>query len=270
MKRTDGVSMRGMLVIAFLLAACGRVDQIDLVIEVPGDFATLAAAIAEAPDGAAIHVAPGRYPEQIIIERPISIIADQGRVELGGPAEGSVIYIAETHHVTIRGLTVMGGDIGISIFASSDVIIAENSILGSRYRGVQVLNGSAYIIDNEIRPAFEPYVIGIRVANASSWPRSLISGNIVDHVGAYGIAINFAGADIEDNIIRGGQRAGIAINEMSIADVTNNAVSNAPRYGILITDMSHAVVTSNQVVGALEPIKLQYHAEAELKDNQHR
>ena len=262
--------MRRMLLIAFLLVACGRADQIGLVIHVPGEFATLSAAIAAAPEGASIRVAPGRYAEQIVIDRPLSIIAERGRVELHGMQEGSVIHIIDTHDVTIRGLVVVGGDIGISVISSSGVTIAENLVLGSRYRGVQVVNGAADVINNEIRPAREPFVIGIRIANASSWPRSIVSGNVVEHIGAYGITVNFADAAVVGNTIRGGRRAGIAINEMSTAEVTDNAVSEAPRYGILITDMSHAVVSHNEVVGALEPIKLQYNSEAEIVDNRHR
>jgi nitrous oxidase accessory protein len=240
------------------------------VIDVPGDYETLSAAISAGPDGAIIRVAPGTYAEQIVIERPLTLIAEQGRAELRGLAAGSVIDIFDTNEVTIRGLTVVGGDIGISVRNSSGVTISQNLVLGSQYRGVQVLNGAANVSDNKIRPAQEPYVIGIRIANASTWPRSLVSGNVIEQVGAYGIAVNFAHATVVDNIVRGGQRAGIAINEMSTADVADNAVSDAPRYGILVTDMSHAVVTRNEVVGALEPIKLQYHSVAELADNWYR
>lgn len=250
-----------------LLASCGPESETDLVIDVPGDYATLSAAITDAPEGATIRVAPGTYAEMIVIERPLTVIAEQGNVELGGPAEGSVIGITDTNDVTIRGLTVVGGDIGISVRMSSGVTIAENLIVGSRYRGVEVLNGAADIIDNELRPAQEPYVIGIRVANALSWPKSHVSGNIIEDAGAYGIAVNFAKADVVDNTIQGGRRAGIAINEMSIANVADNTVSDAPRYGILITDMSHAVVTHNEVFRALEPIEIQYYSEVELADN---
>lgn len=257
------------LLILPLLVSCSP-EPADRVIDAPSGFETLAAAIAVAPAGSTIYVTPGTYAEALVIDQPLSIRADQGQVELVAPADGPVIQIINTNDVTISGLTIIGGDIGIAVRESSSITITQNLIVESRYRGIEVLNAAADVIDNEIRPAQGPYVIGIRIANASTWPRSSIARNVVEHNGAYGIAVNFANATVNDNIVRGGQRAGIAINEMSTAGVANNFISAAPRYGILITDMSHAVVTHNEVVGALEPIKLQYHSEAELVDNRHQ
>ncbi len=73
---------------------------------------------------------------------------------------------------------------------------------------------------------------------------------------------------VKGNDVIGGNRAGIAINEMSLADVLGNTVNEAPRYGILVHDMSHAVVTDNRIVGAEEPIKLTFHSTAELSGNE--
>ena len=86
--------------------------------------------------------------------------------------------------------------------------------------------------------------------------------------GAYGIAVNFAHAEVTGNTVRGGTRAGLAVNEMSTANVRDNTVDGAPRYGILVTDMSHAEVTDNTVTGSQEPIMLQFHSTAEIDGNQ--
>jgi serine protease len=37
-------------------------------ISVPGDYPTIQAAVDAAPAGATIHVAPGTYPEQVVID----------------------------------------------------------------------------------------------------------------------------------------------------------------------------------------------------------
>ena len=257
------------VVFATLLTSCSVGSRTHQVIEVPGDYPTLSAAILEALDGATITLAPGRYVEQVVIDRPLSIVVGEpGSAQIGGVRGGAVISIRGTTDVTIRGLTIVGGDIGISVMQSADITIADNVITGSSHRGIDVVYGAATVTGNRIQPAPGPYVIGIRVANASSWPESVISDNVIDHAGGYGIAVNFANVTVDGNNVVGGDQAGIAINEMSNARVFGNAISEASRYGILVHDMSHAVVTENVISGSDEPIKLTYHSTVELSGNE--
>jgi len=257
------------VVFSTFLTSCSVGSSTHQEIEVPGDYPTLATAILEAADGATITLAPGRYVEQVVINRSLSIIGGEpGSAQVGGVAGGAVISIRGTTGVTIRGLGIVGGDIGISVIESSDITIADNIITGSSFRGIDVVYGAATVTGNRIQPAPGPYVIGIRVANATSWPESVISGNVIDHAGGYGIAVNFANVTVDGNDVVGGERAGIAINEMSNARVSGNAISEASRYGILVHDMSHAVVTENVISGSDEPIKLTYHSTVELSGNE--
>ena len=254
-------------VLALFGAGCVSVPATADVIEVPGQYPTLAAAIRDAPDGATIRLEPGRYDGQVLISRPLSIVAEPGTAEIIGAPGATVISITGTAGVTIQGLVVVGGDTGIAVMHSSGVSIADNLITGSAHRGVDIVFGAASVTGNRVTPAPGPYVIGIRVANATSWPESVVSGNVVEHADAYGIAVNFANAMVKGNEVIGGNRAGIAINEMSLADVLGNTVNEAPRYGILVHDMSHAVVTDNHIIGADEPIKLTFHSTVELSGN---
>ena len=259
---------RLVIAIALLAAACSpAVSTESAEIAVPGDYPTLAAAIEGAPDGATIRLATGQYEEEIVVTRPLTIVGDGAAAQIVGTPGSSVISIVGTDGVTIQGLTIIGGERGISVSESSNVTIADNIITGSGYRGIDVVTAAATVTGNEVRPAPGPYVIGIRVANATTWPDSLISGNVVERAGGYGITVNFAKAIVEGNEVTGGATAGIAINEMSAADVLGNTVTDAPRYGILIHDMSHASVIDNRIAGAEEPIKLTYHSTVELNGN---
>lgn len=254
--------------LALVVASCSAEVSSEPVIAVPGDYPTLAAAIQQAPDGATISLAPGRYTDRVVIERPVTILAEPGTVEVVGLSGATVVSITGTTGVTLRGLTIVGGETGIAVLRSSNVTIVDNVIVGSGYRGIDVVSGAATVTGNQIAPAPGPYVIGIRIANASTWPESIISKNVVEYAGGYGIAINFANATVDGNHVSGGERAGIAINEMSRADVLGNTVNEASRYGILVHDMSHAVVSDNLIIGADEPIKLTYHSTVELSGNQ--
>ena len=224
---------------------------------------TIAEAVAAAPAGGTVRIPAGHYVESITIDRPMTLVAEPGGVHLTGQ-----ISVVDASGVTVEGFTIRADGTAISARGGDEIRIIGNEIVGAGYRGIHVVNASAEIVGNEIRGASGPYVVGIHVANATARPPSVISGNVIELDGAYGIAVNFAHAEVTGNTVRGGTRAGLAVNEMSTANVRDNTIHGAPRYGILVTDMSHAEVTDNTVTGSHEPIMLQFHSTAEIDGNQ--
>ena len=223
---------------------------------------TIAEAVAAAPTGATVLIPTGRYAESVTIDRPMTLVAEPGGVHLTGQ-----ISVVDASGVTVEGFTIRADGTAISVRGGDEIRIVGNEIVGADYRGIHVVNASAEIVGNKIRGASGPYAVGIHVANATARPPSVISGNVIELDGAYGIAVNFAHAEVKGNTVRGGARAGLAVNEMSTAEVRDNTVDGAPRYGILVTDMSHAKITDNTVTGSHEPIMLQFHSTAELDGN---
>ena len=229
----------------------------------PGQsYETIAEAVAAAPTGGTVRVPAGHYVESITIDRPMTLVAEPGGVRLVGQ-----ISVVDASGVTVEGFTIRANETAISARGGDGIRIVGNEIVGAGYRGIHVVNASAEIVGNEIYEARGPYVVGIHVANAIARPPSVISGNVIELDGAYGIAVNFAHAQVRGNTVRGGTSAGLAVNEMSIVEVRENTVDGAPRYGILVTDMSHAEVVGNTVTGSQEPIMLQFHSTAEIDDN---
>lgn len=226
-------------------------------------YETIAEAVAAAPTGGTVRIPAGRYAESVTIDRPMTLVAEPGGVHLTGQ-----ISVVDASGVIVEGFAIRAGSTAISVRGGDDIRIVGNEIVGADYRGIHVVNASAEIVGNKIRGASGPYVVGIHAANAIARPPSVISGNVIELDGAYGIAVNFAHAEVSGNTVRGGERAGLAVNEMSTAEVRDNTVDGAPRYGILVTDMSHAEVTDNTVTGSHEPIMLQFHSTAELDGNQ--
>ncbi len=229
----------------------------------PGQsYETIAEAVAAAPTGSTVRVPAGHYVESITIDRPMTLVAEPGGVHLEGR-----ISVVDASGVTVEGFTIRADRTAISARSGDEIRIVGNVIVGAGYRGIHVVNASAEIVGNEIRDASGPYAVGIHVANAIARPPSVISGNVIELDGAYGIAVNFAHAEVRGNTVRGGAKAGLAVNEMSIVDVRENTVDGVPRYGILVTDMSHAEVVGNTVTGAQEPVMLQFHSTAEIDGN---
>ncbi len=238
-------------------------------VSVPGDYRTLAAALADVPDGSVIELEPGTYRGSVVVSRPVTIVGGDDAHMEGEPGE-PVITITDTNDVTVRGLTVSGGVIGILIRDAERVTIENNVVAGNELRGIRVVYGSARIEGNVIRDTWSPYGKGIHVANALHRPATVIAGNVVEGSGAEGIIANLAQVTIRDNTVRGNGGDGIAVTEMSVGRVEANVVTSNRGAGVLVMDMADAEVVGNFIAGSgpdLGAIHLGFHATATVDGN---
>ena len=238
-------------------------------VSVPGDYPTLAAALADVPDGGLIELESGMHRGSVVVSRPVTI-AGQGDASLVGEPGEPVITITGTTDVTVRGLTVSGGAMGILVREAERVIIENNVVTGNELRGIRVVYASARLEGNVIRNTWSSYGKGVHIANARGRAATVIAGNVVEGSGAEGIITNLAQVTIIGNTVRGSGGVGIAVNEMSLGRVEANVVTGNGGAGVLVMDTSHAEVIGNFVVvggpnaGA---IQLGFHAEASVEDN---
>lgn len=119
--------------------ALERVTEALAVLRVPAEYPTIQAAIDAAEPGDVIQVSPGKYQENLIINKPVSLSArtyDQinpvnNATIIEGSAEGPAIRIpgGMSQMPTIRGFQIRGGSTGID--ASSPFIAEYNYLNGS-------------------------------------------------------------------------------------------------------------------------------------------
>lgn len=233
------------------------------VISVPGDYATVAAALAAAPEGAVVLLEAGTYRESLEIDRPVSLEGRDGEAVIAGRPDDPAVSVFGTRGVTIRGLTITGGEVGVLVRESEDVLIEDNRIEGNRWRGVRVVLGSARIVDNEVSGTAGAYGKGIHVANSMSRPPTVIAGNLVEGNAGEGIVTNLARVEIRANTVRD-NGVGISVAEMSMASVLDSTVAGNDGPAIAVIDMSSAELEGNQVAGE---VSLQFHAQARLLAN---
>jgi parallel beta-helix repeat protein len=91
------------------------------ILSVPGEFATVAAAVEAAQAGETVEIGAGTYREQIVVRRPVTLAGagrDTVRIE-AAQTDVPVIRVARTKDVVVRGLTVVGR--GSPSDASSDL-----------------------------------------------------------------------------------------------------------------------------------------------------
>ncbi|MGE5246637.1 MAG: nitrous oxide reductase family maturation protein NosD [Betaproteobacteria bacterium] len=100
------------------------------------DFPFIAPAVAAAAPGDLIRVAPGVYREDLVLDRPVSIVGD-GSPLLYGTGAGSVITITAPG-CEVRGLRIEGSGTGQTndMDAGVQVLSSGNRIVGNRMRRV--------------------------------------------------------------------------------------------------------------------------------------
>src|SRR5262249_26063411 len=97
------------------------------------------------PEGTVIAVAGGVYPEQLVLDRAVTIVADDdsASVELA-PPEGAALHVTGGA-ITVRGLTLRRGQAGDPAAAA---VLAEAGTL--RLEGCQVLGGPVAVTGRAI------------------------------------------------------------------------------------------------------------------------
>lgn len=116
--------------------------------------ASLAEALAEAPDGATIEVRGGTYPGGLVIERPVRLVASEGAVIDGG-GQGSLV-------------TIRGADATLSGF----LLRGTGDNLDHEDAAIVVEDGTAVLTGNRIEDA----LFGIYLKNAHG---SILRDNVI-------------------------------------------------------------------------------------------
>jgi parallel beta-helix repeat protein len=220
---------------------------------VPERYPTIAAAIDAAPAGAVIKLGPGTYAGPVLIAGAISIVGAPGGASRIVARDGtSAIAVRAAHGVRLEGLTIVGGDYGISVDESDAVQLIGNTVTGALLAGIRLSRAAALIKGNEIRAGTGAYGMGIELANTMSRPASVITGNVVSGATREGIILHNSHAMIESNTVTGSGLRGVSISEMSMATVAKNTILDNADAGIWVVDSSTADIAGNHI-GAMRP-----------------
>jgi parallel beta-helix repeat protein len=218
----------GALCVVFSAVTAGSASAAVLCVgaKQPGCFSTITAAIAAANPGDTVQVASGMYREQVVINKPLSLIgADTANtiIDAGGSnttsgGNGVGIYLNGMDNLTpakkliggtgltevvVQGFTVINAQFeGILVTNASNITIVENHVTGSN-RGLQVPTnpgGCPFIPPWETSEGFDCGE-GIHLAAVR---HSTVANNIVDH-NAGGILLTDETGPNHDNLITGNQ-----------------------------------------------------------------
>jgi len=90
----------------------------------------------EASPGYTVHVAPGTYYENVVINKSsISLVGEENTI-IDGDGAGTIIYVTG-QNVNVSGLTAQNGYQGISL-AGSNITLSGNNVLNNSFVGITV------------------------------------------------------------------------------------------------------------------------------------
>ncbi|WP_432848642.1 right-handed parallel beta-helix repeat-containing protein [Amycolatopsis sp. CA-161197] len=237
----------------------------------PGAFPTIGAALAQAQPGATISVNPGRYEENLVVDRMVSLVAEQGAGTVEVVASEGSVLVANAEAVQLRGFTLTSTD---SNLVAVDVVRGEAALDGCRIsgsswatllarlqgqlalRGCTVTSsaGAGVVVASPAQSTIED----TEIADAAS------SGIVVAEVGSVvlrrcavrrpqgnGICVNGeAVAVIEHCEITGAQKPAMVVEQQGRATITGLVVRESANVDLYLTSQGRISVASSQFVAA--------------------
>jgi nitrous oxidase accessory protein NosD len=208
---------------------------------------SLSDAIAAAPDGTVLHLAPGAYRGPIVIDRPIELIGEPGTV-IEAPPDGPAILI-ESDDVTIRDLAVKGGDAGIHVVDVVNVVLDGVEVRGAEWHGILVDDSAVEVRDCLIWGMGAQLAQGFEIRNAVGRPESVVERCRIEGPLYEGLVAHVSHVRFVDNEVTGSREHGLSITEMSDGRMEGNTVTNAQGNAYFCGDMSRCSVVDNMADG---------------------
>jgi hypothetical protein len=194
--------------------------------------------------GAAYAVKPPTVHLHGTIQGPLVIRHAQTLV--GGTVKGGILIRAD--HVTLRNVTVVGGEDGIDVLDSHHVMLDNVRVVGVSLDGIHVRRSSVMIEDCKITSPNGPWVQGIDISFSMDKEMSMIEGCTIVGV-REGIVTHMTMVDVMHNHIGATSLRGITMGEMSMGAISHNDVLGAHGVGIICLDHSECEIEHNTIVG---------------------
>ena len=188
-----------------------------------------------------VRLESGVHDGPLVLDHAQTVVGEPGTVVRGG-----ILITADD--VTLRDLTVRGGEYGIEIRDAESVELDGITVEAAELDGVNARQSEVDIHDCEIRSLPGSSSQGIDISFASTLPASIVEDCTVSG-GSEGIVTHMANVMVRDNRVRSTELRGIAVTEMSMGHVEDNVVEDALGIGIFCGDYSHCSIEDNLVSG---------------------
>ena len=235
-----------LLIVSLVLAACvsasiPRVSAAELKVGGQGQYQTISAAVKAANAGDTILVSPGTYVENVVVDKPLKIVATNGAKATVVKASDTSkeIFLLGSTDITIQGFTVTGGYKGVA-FGTSNCILT-NCILNGNVFGVYLAGATSNSVSNN---NLNGNGFGIYLDGSSG--NKLTNNSASNEKGGGGKASLSDGIYMfnsnNNNVVRcdlsNNNNFGVSLYQSSSNVFSNNTISSNAQYGVRLRDGS--------------------------------
>jgi len=232
---------------------------------------SLQAAISLAPAGAVICLEAGVWRENLVITKPLTVQGmgpNEKSTIMGYGRTAPVIRVEgdQSTRVTLNGITVMWGPIGIAVVGAAQVIIVNSAVRSCGYgiavaKSAQATVTNSSVADCEVSGVYVTDSALVNVHNAeikstmgwfaihvdSSARALLTAATITDNTYTGVVVGNDAQADIRDSLIENNGKDGIAVGGSACVSIIASKIVNNKWRGIALGDSAHVTLINNHI-----------------------
>lgn len=190
-----------------------------------GGFATIAEALRAGPDGAAVSIAPGRYPEPLVLDRDVYLSAEDGPGTVWLAGDGPVIVRAA---VSLRGIGLLGANPAEAVLAVVDGVVdlTDCAFVGGR---VEIAGGMAHLRTCRLSGASLAglHVLGAGVASLENCVIEAVDGTGI-------VAAGTAALELTGSRVSRVTGSGVRLRSRATLRARDCEITQAERSGLLI------------------------------------
>ena len=209
------------------------------------DFQSIQAAVGGASDGDTIIVYPGRYEENVVVDKSVTIESKQGAGETtveSGVTDGRIFEV-KVNDVTISGFTITStvSDIGVYLDDVEHCTVSKNTLHGHDW-AIWIDRGSNNMLtENEVYSNQG----GIYLVSAKN---NVLESNELHDNSSQGISLTLS---VENTIVTNevhNNQDGVFLRNDSVSNaLVGNTVCSNSRDGIWLSDSRNNSVTGNTI-----------------------
>ena len=188
-----------------------------------------------------VYLSAGVHRGPIVIDRTETLIGRPGAVIRGG-------LVIKADNVTVRNVTVVGGQNGVTVEGATGVMLDRVHVRGAELDGFHVRRAQVMIDDCSVRGMVSRFAQGIDISFTFDQPMSMVEGCRI-RGGQEGIVSDSARVMVERNTVTRTTLRGITVTEMSMSSVEDNHVDGSLGIGIFCADQSECLIADNRIAG---------------------
>jgi nitrous oxidase accessory protein NosD len=196
-----------------------------------------AGAVAWATQPPVVRLAAGVHEGPLVLDYSQQLVGEPGAVVHGG-------IVVTADDVTIRDVTVVGGEYGITVESAERVLLERVKVLEATLDGINVRRGQVTIRDCSISMLGNEYGQGIDISFTADLAPSVVEDCRLTG-GQEGIFLDSVHALARNNHVSRTTLRGITVTEMAMVEVEENTVEDVLGIGIYCSDYSMCDIREN-------------------------